>query len=116
MPPTLRLLLDLLLVSVFAMAGRRSHDEALTVAGWWATAWPFLAGVAVGWALALPLRRAPGSLTGGVVVWVATVAVAMALRTATGAGTAASFVVVATLVTGVLLLGSRALRRTPRAG
>ena len=106
-----QLVLDLLLVSVFALLGRRSHDESLTLGGWWSTAWPFLAGVALGWLLAIVVRRPPASLRGGVVVWVSTIVAAMLLRIATGAGTAAPFVVVATTVTALLLLGSRAAPR-----
>jgi hypothetical protein len=43
-----------------------------------------------------------------VVVWLCTVAVGMLLRKATSAGVAASFVVVASSVTALLLLGWRA--------
>ncbi len=43
----------------------------------------------------------------GVVVWVCTVVVGMLLRKATSAGVAASFVVVASVSTAVLLLGWR---------
>ncbi len=106
-----RLLVDLVLVSVFALVGRRSHDEALTFAGWWSTAWPFLTGVLLGWLLTVAVRRAPDSISGGAIVWVTTVVAGMLLRQLTGAGTAAPFVVVATLVIGALLLGSRLLRR-----
>lgn len=109
-----RLVIDLVLVSLFALVGRRSHEESLSLAGWWTTAWPFLAGVVLGWLLATALRLAPGSLAGGGVVWVSTVVAAMLLRTATGAGTAAPFVVVATLTTGLLLLGSRLVPRRGR--
>jgi hypothetical protein len=41
------------------------------------------------------------------VVWLATIVVGMLLRKATSAGVAASFVVVASLVTAVFLLGWR---------
>ena len=51
----------------------------------------------------------------GVVVWVCTVAVGMLLRKATSAGVAASFVVVASTVTALLLLGWRALARLAAA-
>lgn len=112
----LRLLIDLVLVSLFALVGRRSHEEVLSLAGWWTTAWPFLAGVVVGWLLVAALRLSPASLSGGGVVWVSTVGVAMLLRTVTDAGTAAPFVVVATLTTGLLLLGSRLLLRRGRSG
>ena len=43
----------------------------------------------------------------GVLVWACTVVVAMVLRKATSQGTAASFIVVASLTTAVLLLGWR---------
>jgi hypothetical protein len=53
----------------------------------------------------------------GVVVWVCTVVVGMLLRQATSEGTAASFVVVATVVTALLILGWRGIlgwRKTAR--
>lgn len=109
----IRLVVDLALVSLFALVGRRSHEESLDLAGWWTTAWPFLAGVLLGWLIATALRIAPGSVIGGSVVWVSTVVTGMLLRTATGAGTALPFVVVATMTTGVLLLGSRLVRGIP---
>lgn len=103
------MILDLALVAVFAAVGRASHDESLTFSGWWHTAWPFLAGGGVGWAVALLQHRPGSSWTTGLLVVVATVAVGMALRRLTGEGTAVSFVVVATAVLGILLLGSRLL-------
>lgn len=50
-------------------------------------------------------------LAGGAIVWVCTVAGGMLLRAATGAGTAFSFIIVASLVTGALVLGWRAVAR-----
>jgi membrane protein implicated in regulation of membrane protease activity len=47
-------------------------------------------------------------------VWLCTVVVGMLLRKATSAGVAASFVVVATSVTALLLLGWRAVARLTR--
>lgn len=103
---------DLVCVVVFCTIGRRSHAEGLSVSGIAETAWPFLCGTALGWALARGWRR-PTSLTPtGVIVWVCTVAVGMLLRKATSAGTATSFIVVASLTTAVLLLGWRALAQT----
>lgn len=103
------LLLDLLMVVVFAAIGRRSHAEGLTVTGVAATAWPFAAGTAAGWA-ASGGWRAPTSVTAtGVPVWAATVVGGVLLRRATGQGAPASFVVVTTVVLGVLVLGWRAL-------
>jgi hypothetical protein len=45
----------------------------------------------------------------GVAVWLCTVVVGMLLRKVTSAGVAGSFVVVAATVTGLLLLGWRAI-------
>lgn len=108
-PVAAALLADLVCVVVFCTLGRRSHDEGLSIAGIAETAWPFLTGAGVGWLLARGWRR-PLSLTPtGVAVWLCTVVVGMMLRKATSQGTAVSFIVVASLVTAVLLLGWRAV-------
>lgn len=101
------MLADVLAELVFCAAGRRSHAEGLTAAGIAETAWPFLVGTAVGWLLSRGWRRPTAVAPTGVVVWVSTVVVGMLLRKATSAGVAASFVVVASLVTALLLLGWR---------
>ena len=101
---------DVGLVLLFAAIGRRSHAESGAVVGVLRTAWPFLAGLVLGWVVALGWRRtAPLRVRDAVPVWVLTVAGGMLLRAATGTGTALSFVVVATVVLGVFLLGWRAL-------
>jgi peptidoglycan/LPS O-acetylase OafA/YrhL len=101
-------LADVVCVLLFATVGRRSHAEGITIAGVAETAWPFLAGTAVGWLAVRGWRRPTTLAPTGLVVWVCTVAIGMALRKATSAGTAVSFVVVASLVTAILLLGWRA--------
>jgi chromate transport protein ChrA len=101
---------DVALVLLFAAVGRRSHAESGAVVGVLRTAWPFVAGLVLGWVVALGWHRtAPLRVRDAVPVWVLTVAGGMLLRVATGAGTAPSFVVVATVVLGVFLLGWRAL-------
>jgi Protein of unknown function (DUF3054) len=101
------LLADIVCVIVFCTIGRRSHAEGLSVAGIAQTAWPFLAGTGVGWLLIRGWRQPFTVIPTGVVVWVCTVVVGMLLRKATSAGVQASFVVVASIVTAVLLLGWR---------
>lgn len=111
----LALLADLICVVIFCTIGRRSHAEGLSVAGVAETAWPFLAGTAVGWLAARAWRRPLALTPTGVLVWLCTVAVGMVLRKLSGQGVAVSFVIVASLVTALLLLGWRgavlALRR-----
>lgn len=119
--PAVALLLDMVLVVVFAAIGRASHEESNPLVGALLTAWPFLVGTAVGWVVVRTLRRGwPISVGPGVTVWFATVVIGMVLRRATGQGTALSFVVVASLVLAAFLLGWRALggyaaRRAARA-
>jgi|SRR6478672_10249205 peptidoglycan/LPS O-acetylase OafA/YrhL len=102
---------DVLCVAVFCAIGRRSHAEGLSVSGIAETAWPFLTGTGVGWLLSRGWQRPAALAPTGVVVWACTVVVAMVLRKTTSQGTAASFIVVASLTTAVLLLGWRAAAR-----
>ena len=102
--------LDVLLVLAFAGVGRASHDEANPLLGALLTAWPFIVGTVVGWTVVRLLRKAwPLEVGPGITVWFATVLIGMVLRQSTGQGTAASFVLVAALVLGLLLVGWRAL-------
>lgn len=107
----LALLADVVLVVVFVSIGRRNHEESSALIGIATTAWPFLAGLALGWLAARAWRRPLALWPEGVVVWVITVAAGMVLRVVGGAGTAFAFVVVATVVLGVFLLGWRGLGR-----
>jgi Protein of unknown function (DUF3054) len=107
---------DVVCVIVFCTIGRRSHAEGLTVAGIAQTAWPFLGGTGVGWLLIGGWRRPFTVIPVGVVVWACTVVVGMVLRKVTSAGVSASFVVVASVSTAVLLLGWRAAAALFRRG
>ena len=100
---------DLVFVALFAAVGRRNHAEGLSISGVVETAWPFLAGTVVGWLVSRGWHRPLTVVPTGVIVWVCTVAAGMLLRKATSEGTAASFIAVATLTIGLLLLGWRAV-------
>jgi len=100
---------DLVAVLIFCALGRRSHDEGITLAGLAATAWPFLSGTILGWLLSRGWLRPTALVPTGVIVWISTVLIGMALRAATAAGVAWSFVLVASTVTAVFLLGWRAV-------
>lgn len=109
--------IDVVLIVVFALVGRSSHGESESALALWTTAYPFLAGWAIGYvtsgAWARPLRFWPT----GVVVWILTVFVGLAIRVATGQGDVdgnplpISFVIVATIVLAVFLLGWRGIAR-----
>jgi hypothetical protein len=106
--------IDVACVVVFCAVGRRSHDEGLNVAGIATTAWPFLSGTLLGWLLSQAWRRPAAVYPTGVAVWLCTVVVGMLVRKLTSAGVAGSFVVVAATVTGLLLLGWRAIAQFGR--
>jgi Protein of unknown function (DUF3054) len=117
--------LDVAGVLAFAAAGRSTHDRDGGALGVLDTAWPFLAGAALGWVL-VRAWRAPGrAWPTGVAVWAAAWVGGLVLRAATGDGTAPAFVVVAGFVLGALLVGRRVLvtalspaarrRRAPRS-
>lgn len=99
--------LDLGLVLVFVLVGRRSHAHPADLAGIASTAWPFLVGLAAGWVVARAWRAPLAVVAAGLPVWVATVGGGMVLRHVAGQGTATPFVVVATVVVAVFLIGWR---------
>lgn len=103
------LVVDVVLVVLFASVGMASHGEAFTVAGLSVVAWPFLASLAVGWLVCVAWRAPARPLRSGAPIWAVTVAGGMLLRAASGAGVATSFVVVASIVLLVFLVGWRAI-------
>jgi len=108
--------LDVVFVVVFATIGRASHKESLSLSGILETAWPFAVGLLIGWLLTrawrAPVRIAPT----GLVIWAWAVVVGLALRLASGQGVQLAFVIVATLVLGLLLLGWRLVARLTAFG
>jgi hypothetical protein len=97
---------DVVALVLFAALGRNNHSSAsspLEIAA------PFIVGGAVGWVIARGWRD-PFALATGVQVWLATVVVGMFLRWGVwDRGVQLSFVIVATLFTGLFLLGWRAV-------
>jgi hypothetical protein len=119
----LSIVLDFVLVVLFTVIGRVSHREGLGFGGVVQTAWPFLVGTLLGWLVTAAWRRPLAIVRTGIPVWLLTVIVGMVLRLVSAQGIAVSFVVVATIVLGVFLLGWRAVvapiarrsaRRAPR--
>lgn len=103
-------IVDALFVLIFAAIGRASHQE--DPAGFLLTAWPFLVALVIGHLVAalLPGRpRRPWSPMWGAVVWVVTVAGGMLVRVVAGDTAEVPFIIVATIVLGVFLVGWRAV-------
>ncbi len=84
-------LIDVVLILLFAFQGRSAHDSANTVVGVLDTAWPFLAGLAVGWLITRQWMNTTGGLPLAFQIWPAAImlslvtwAIGLALRAATG--------------------------------
>ncbi|MET0326864.1 MAG: DUF3054 domain-containing protein [Ilumatobacteraceae bacterium] len=110
-PPRLvAVALDAAAVLLFVVAGRGSHDEGGGIGVVFEIAAPFLIGVAAAWLLSPNVRARPWSIRAGVDVWFTAVIVGMLLRRFVwDRGTALSFVVVTTIVLGILVVGWRAI-------
>lgn len=110
---------DVVLILVFAAVGRDAHQRGGILAGVLQTAWPFLAGAALGWLVARAWRDPLSVRRAGLAVWLGSVAGGMTLRAVTGQTVVLPFVIVALLSLGVLLVGYRLLlagaRRRRRA-
>lgn len=100
-------LADVAAIIVFVAIGRRNHHEGDAVDGILTVAAPFLIALAVGWIVARAWAR-PMQVESAFIIWPVTVAVGMVLRNLVfDRGTALPFIIVATLVTGVFLVGWR---------
>ncbi|KSU54402.1 DUF3054 domain-containing protein [Microbacterium enclense] len=112
--PALALVLDAVLVVVFAAIGRATHDGDVLGpfgSGLATTAWPFVAALLVGWLVTRAWRRPTAVVRTGLPVWAITVALGMVLRALSGQGVAVAFIIVATLTLALLLLGWRGVAR-----
>jgi hypothetical protein len=103
--------LDCCGVLAFVIIGRHTHHDGDSLAGIWHTAWPFLAGLALGLivtrAWRRPLRLAPAGLG----AWLGAAVAGMGIRVLAGQGTAAAFIAVTLAFLALFLLGWRVAAR-----
>ena len=100
-------LADLISIVVFVAIGRRNHNEGDSLGGIAGVAAPFLIALVVGWVAARAWDR-PMKVEAAFIIWPITVALGMVLRHFVfDRGTALPFIIVATLFTGVFLIGWR---------
>ena len=110
----LRFTLDALCVLIFVIVGRRNHEQPSNIAGTLRTALPFLIALTGAW-VGANAWRAPRSLVVGAVLWLVTVVVGLGMRRfAFGDGIALPFVIVTTVLLGLLLVGTRLPKRIKR--
>jgi Protein of unknown function (DUF3054) len=104
-------ILDVCSVLAFVAIGRHTHHDGSSVAGLWHTAWPFLAGLAIGLLAARAWRRPLAIVPSGLGAWLGAAGVGMVIRVLAGQGTAAAFIVVALGFLALFLLGWRVVVR-----
>ena len=102
-------LLDVCCLLAFVAIGRASHDHGESAAGLASTAWPFLAGLALGLLAARAWRRPAAIVPAGLGAWLGAAGLGMLLRVLAGQGTAPAFIGVALAFLGLFLLGWRAV-------
>ena len=126
--PGMALGFDVIAILLFALLARIAHNTPempLSFGGWVDTSWPFLTGLAIAWALLLiGLARPRGakgeSFSGiefstGALVWIVTVIVGLGIWGARHAEVPHwSFMIVATVMSGLLLFGWRGMFRLGR--
>jgi hypothetical protein len=110
--------LDCCGVLAFVIIGRHAHDHGDSLAGVWNTAWPFLAGLAIGLIVTRAWQHPAAISPAGLGAWLGAAAAGMLIRVLAGQGTAVAFIAVALAVLAFFLLGWRliALVRTRMAG
>ncbi|MGO1463959.1 MAG: DUF3054 domain-containing protein [Candidatus Corynebacterium faecigallinarum] len=97
---TVALVADIVAVLAFTLVGSLSHNgtDGFSIGGWLQTSWPFILGLAVGWALLYTgkLRRAPGTGLIGIVV-----------RSLVNMSVAWGFVITSLIFLGIVMIGWR---------
>nr|WP_255567805.1 DUF3054 domain-containing protein [Corynebacterium sp. TAE3-ERU16] len=106
----------ILLFALLARLAHRGDGLEFSISGWLATAWPFLVGVLVAYGILSVKHRRPLPVNpGGITVWLITLVTGLA---AWGMSHAAiphwSFMIVAGLMSGLLLLGWRVFGKVAR--
>ena len=108
------LALDIFSVLLFVAVGRRNHNESAGVSGVVEVALPFLIALICGWLVTRAWQK-PDATKNGVVIWLVTVVLGLLLRNLIfNRGTATPFIIVATVVLGILLVGRRLIMRAIR--
>ena len=105
--PAAAVLIDACCVVAFVAIGRSAHHHGESVGGLASTAWPFLAGLAVGLLVTGAWRRPTAIVPVGIGAWLGAAGVGMLFRVVAGQGTALAFIGVALAFLGLFLLGWR---------
>jgi hypothetical protein len=102
---------DACCVLAFVTIGRHTHHDGTGLAGVWHTAWPFLAGLAIGLIAARAWRRPLAIVPSGLGAWLGAAAAGMVIRVLAGQGTALAFIGVTLAFLALFIIGWRVLAR-----
>lgn len=110
------LIVDVIAIAIFALLARIAHqteDMPLNFAGWLSTWWPFLLGVLASWGLIAALKLDGHRVfPAGIMAWVVTLVVGLGIWSVRNGDIPHwSFVLVATVMSGLLMLGWRGIAR-----
>lgn len=105
------LIADIILVIAFAAVGFYTHAQVLTVDGVVQTSWPFLVGLGCAWILSAAWTAPLAPMRTGVAIWSTTILIGMIVRFAVGAGIAGPFIIVASALNFLTLVGWRVIAR-----
>ena len=116
MSVTRTIVMDFFAIFTFAVLARLAHDtesDPFTLTNVLNTLWPFLIGGAIGHAICAAAKKHPLPLApGGIIVWLATAATGLIIwAVRNGAVPHWSFIIVATVMSALLLLGVRLLAK-----
>ena len=103
----LALLVDLVLVLAFVVVGHYQHYRDFDVSALATTAWPFVGSLVLAWLLVRVWDRPLSPLATGTGVWAVMVLVGLTLRAISGVSVAEAFLIVATGLNFVTLVGWR---------
>ena len=105
------LVADIILVIAFAAVGFYTHAQVLTVDGVVQTSWPFLVGLGCAWILSAAWTAPLAPMRTGVAIWSTTILLGIIIRFAVGAGIAGPFIIVASALNFLTLVGWRVIAR-----
>lgn len=116
MSVTRTIVMDFFAIFTFAVLARLAHDtesDPFTLTNVLNTLWPFLIGGAIGHGICAAAKKHPLPIApGGVIVWLATAITGLAIwALRNGEMPHWSFIIVATVMSALLLLGVRLLAK-----
>lgn len=107
-------LIDVVVVLIFASAGRSTHETANTLTGIAHTAWPFLVGLVIGWFITKQWRHTLAGSPIALQIWPAAImmslvtwSIGLALRSITGSTNGGGFPLVSFGFLVLILVGWR---------